>query len=274
MKQFYTTIFIAAMAGILLLFTAGIKYTGGSPGARTGSPGDNNQNCTQCHSGTPQNAENWISSNIPASGYVPGSTYTITLSAAHDSQKFGFEATAERVGGQKAGDLVITNAAETKLVNNNDAVTHTSGGTSGSNSRTWSFDWTAPAEGSGPVTFYAAVNATNSNSGTSGDVVYLTQMAVEEVNTGIIESGDPSATLYPVPANQYLNVDLSGFNNQMINISVYASNGSKLMERNIMQNEVSVQTNRLMVDNLEQGYYLMKIASDETEFIKKFLISR
>ena len=61
-------------------------------------------------------------------------------------------------------------------------ITHTSAGTAqnGSNSRTWNFQWTAPAAGSGTVTFYSAMNATNSSNSSSGDIIFKSSLAVIE----------------------------------------------------------------------------------------------
>lgn len=95
----------------------------------------------------------WITSTIPQTGYIPGETYTITTTGVYSGvAKFGFELTAED-GYSKVGSFTITNAAGTKLTNSNNAVTHTSAGSTPSGDETsWSFDWTAPSEGTGDVT--------------------------------------------------------------------------------------------------------------------------
>ena len=70
----------------------------GSPGGKTNSPGDG-QNCTACHSTFALNSGSGVTSiatNIPISGYIPGSTYIITTTITQTSIiKFGFELTAE-----------------------------------------------------------------------------------------------------------------------------------------------------------------------------------
>ena len=62
---------------------------------------------------------------------------------------------------------------------------------------TWTFQWTAPALGTGPVTFYAAgVAADNSQDADQGDFTYTTSVAssegasigVEETTWGQIKS--------------------------------------------------------------------------------------
>jgi len=178
MKKIYKILSVLAVPAILLLYS----YSGGSPGGKTGSPGDGGTTCTQCHSGTAQPQGGLISTNIPFAGYTAGETYTITVSASMSGiSRYGFELTAENASGVKKGTFVITDPARTKTANGGKAVTHTSGGNSASgNAISWLVDWTAPAEGTGTVTFYTALNATNSNGNTSGDQIYTGTRSVSE----------------------------------------------------------------------------------------------
>lgn len=179
MKRIYKILSVIAIPAILLLYS----YSGGSPGGKTGSPGDGGTTCTQCHSGTAQAQGGLISTNIPFQGYTAGETYTITVSASMSGiSRYGFELTAENASGVKKGTFVITDPARTKTTNGGKAVTHTSGGNSANgNSISWSVDWTAPAAGTGTITFYTALNATNSNGSTSGDQIYTSTRSVSEL---------------------------------------------------------------------------------------------
>jgi hypothetical protein len=183
MKKLYMLLPLIVLPLIFII----TGFSTGSPGGRTGSVGDNGNNCTACHSGTAQTVSGWITSNIPPTGYLAGETYTITATGTHTGVgKFGFELTAEDAAGQKTGAFIITNAAQTKLVNQNKAVTHTSGGTTPSgNSKSWSMDWTAPAASAGNVTFYAAFNAADGTGGTGGDVIYLSTTTVQPQGSGV-----------------------------------------------------------------------------------------
>lgn len=189
MKLLFKVLSVFVIPVVLLLFS----YTSGSPGGRTGSPGDGGALCTQCHYGAAQVQGGLISTNIPASGYQPGQTYTVTVSANMSGiSKYGFELTAEGAGGTKKGTFTVTDPSRIKKVNSGTAVTHKAGGTAASgNTISWSTDWTAPTAGTGQVTFYTAVNATNSNGSSSGDHIYKDTYAVSEhvVNpqiTGVI----------------------------------------------------------------------------------------
>lgn len=174
--------YLSALFFLFVLLTAEIENGGGSIGGKTGSPGDNGNTCTECHGGTASPQNGWITSNIPVDGYTPGEIYTITATGTHNGVvKFGFEATAENSTGTKVGTIAITNSTETKLVNNNKSVTHKSTGTTPSgNTKSWSFNWTAPAAGTGNVGFYAAFNAANGNGNSTGDVIYKSSLSVPE----------------------------------------------------------------------------------------------
>lgn len=157
----------------------------GSPGGKTGSIGDGNANtCTNCHyAGTGSGAS--ITTNIPANGYNPGETYTITATIQQSNiSKFGFELTAEETTtGNKAGTFLITNSTETQLVNNNNAVTHKAGGTTGiNNSKSWSFDWIAPTGTTELITFTGAFLGTNNDFTNSGDTYHSSSLNTQ-INT-------------------------------------------------------------------------------------------
>ena len=140
---------------LLLLYPESTNsFSTGSPGGKTGSPADN-VDCMECHVVlSTSSALTSITSNIPSSGYVPGTIYTITASLNPISTLNGFEITCEEDNTNlKSGTFFITNSNATQLLNNGTAVTHTAGG---NNLTTWSFDWEAPISGTGSVTFYGA----------------------------------------------------------------------------------------------------------------------
>ncbi len=215
MKKFYTLLPLLALPLVFIF----IGFSSGSPGGRTGSPGDNANNCTACHSGTPQNASNWISTNIPENGYVGGETYLITATGTHAGVgKFGFELTAEDASGNKTGTFALVNATETQLANNNKSVTHTQqGNTPMDNSKTWELQWTAPNAVPGDITFYAAFNAANANGGTSGDVIYLSETTYGPDITGIAQV-NREFRFYPNPSTGIVNLENPGSTNATIRV--------------------------------------------------------
>ena len=181
MKKSLLLIPITIAIAIFFYPTTSISNAGGSPGGKTGSPNDGAASCTGCHyAGTGTGAT--ITTNIPTNGYIPNQVYTITADIIHSGiNKFGFEITSEKNSGNtKTGSFLITNSAEMKFTNNNTAITHKSGGTSGSNSRSWSMDWEAPNTGNGDVTFYGSFIAANGNGNNMGDTYHSTNLTVSE----------------------------------------------------------------------------------------------
>ncbi len=239
-----------------------VSHTNGSPGGKTGSPADGNS-CTQCHSGTAITAEAWISTSIPADGYKSDSTYTITLTANHSGvAKFGFEITAEDMSSNKVGQFIITDAAQTKLANNNNAVTHKSSGTSPSgDSKTWSFDWTAPSSDSGDIVFYAAINAANGNSGTSGDIIYLSSETTSfNQPTSISENNTKqNIRFYPNPATSIITIET--INKEYIKIFDFAG-------KIVFSKQISDKTD-IDISNLKPGIYFIRTENYSSKFIKE-----
>ena len=153
----------------------------GSPGGKTGSPSDG-ASCTGCHYAVLGTGAT-ITTNIPQNGYVPNQIYTITAFVEQSGiNKFGFEITAEEAnfGSAKTGSFLVTNPNETKFVNNNAAITHKAGGTSGSNLKSWSMDWEAPNSGTGTVTFFGSFMAANGNGANTGDTYHSAIFSVNE----------------------------------------------------------------------------------------------
>jgi hypothetical protein len=140
-------------------------YPSGAPAGYTGSPGDGND-CSSCHGGSPTTVSGWISSDIPAEGYTPGTTYTITATATGTGNK-GFEVSPQNSSGTLLGTL--TAGSNNHLTGSGKYVTHNAA-VSGSTA-TWTFTWAAPASGTGSVTFYGAFAITTSTTKLSTLVV-------------------------------------------------------------------------------------------------------
>ena len=251
MKNIYIFLAILCVPAILLTYS----FSTGSPGGYTNSPIDF-RNCTNCHAPGPANpVDGWITSNIPVEGYTPGNTYTITATGTHDGVvKFGFELTAES-SDSKIGTFAITEPGRTKLTGANNAVTHTSGGTTPSgNTNLWSVDWTAPADGAGDITFYAAFNAANGNGANTGDIIYTSSQTYSEFHVGIADNQlKDQLSVYPNPATAYVNVDLPAKSE----LRILNMTGQEVMyRRNTSTSE------RIELSNLSNGVYFIQVSNN------------
>jgi len=264
MKKIYLRLLLAP--AVLALFFAGTLSSGGSPGGKTGSPGDNGTTCTQCHSGTPVDAENWITSDIPELGYEVGETYTITATGTHAGvARFGFELTAEDENGNKVGNFTTINS-ETQFSNSGNSVTHSFAGiTPDGDSKSWSMEWTAPSTDVGVVSFYAAFNAANGNGGTTGDVIYTSMMSVDESSVGFGEelavadfSFGPNPSFGSIQVNHAYNV---------AQVSIFDISGKVVLDFDNYSTESTIDLN-----NLNSGVYFIQLKSGEALQSQKLIL--
>ena len=166
-----------------------VAYSDTPPMKKTGGPGEGT--CS-CHNGGLNDGVGTIAiTNVPAS-YVPGQAYTVSVTLARAGQsRWGFELTCLTSGGNAAGTIANTTPftllqtgstgrqyiSHTTLNSPNDG---TFAGTA-DGPVTWSFQWTAPAQGTGTVTFYVCgVAADNSLDADSGDFDYTTSVSATE----------------------------------------------------------------------------------------------
>ena len=197
---FFSTLIL--IAGFLTENNISHSYSTGAPAGYSNAPGENN--CTSCHSGTLYSGTGVpsITTNIPASGYVGGETYTITAKIVQSGiARFGFEVSVENQSTSHIGSLIVTNSTETQIVSSN-YITHKFGGTAGSGSRTWTFNWKAPCAGQDTAIFYGTFNATNSNNSDTGDKIYATKIKVGE---NLINSADSASQISMSDVNNNYN---------------------------------------------------------------------
>lgn len=263
MKHVYILTLIAFSFATYLFLTAGMERSSGSPGGKTGSPGDNGSTCTQCHSGTPTKVDDLISSNIPNGGFEAGETYTITAKISNDEAVLmGFELTAENNQGNKMGSFTVTDDIETQLTNDADAVTHTSDGTDPeNNANSWSMEWTAPDEPNSEVTFYAAFNAANGDGSSSGDNIFTSEQSAELSSVGIAAL-EIISRIYPNPAKEFLTIEFRQAKPRKID--VIDTRGAV-----VKSFETDQKKHQLPVSKLNKGVYFLKEGSAS---LKRFIV--
>jgi hypothetical protein len=241
----------------------------GAPAMRTGSPGDT-KSCTTCHAGVAQTGSGIITTNVPPTGYVPGNTYNITANCVDAARtRFGFEISPQNPAGLKLGIITITDPARTKLVGSGKYITHTAAGTAGSGSNSWSFNWTAPPAGTGDVTFYGAFNFSNHNNASSGDVIKLDQVTVQEDLTTWTEtiSEVERILMYPNPVNDFVNLVIPAHVTVKA-VRVYTVNGSLVQLDENMRGENSQE---LDLSLLESGSYFLSFETDKSTYFQKLI---
>lgn len=182
MKQFRFTmagVGVLTILGICLLPGTALAFSSGAGSGLSGAPGDGL--CTQCHAFGPDDGD-LVIEGLPAN-YELTQTYTLTVRLQDPGQaRWGFQMTALDASNTGTGTFVLTNPVDTQLNTSGDReyINHTSTGTYAGTPDgpvTWQVDWVSPDTDVGVITLYAAGNAANNNSATSGDYIYSTSAA-------------------------------------------------------------------------------------------------
>ncbi len=237
-----------------------LSYSSGAPFGYSGSPGDSNRTCDQCHSysGSGYNPDFTVT-GIPAAGYVPGQSYQITLTVNNaNSAKKGFEACVEDNAGQKQGSFASTDS-NTQPIQSNTYITHTSAGTSQSS---WTFDWTAPATAQNDLTLYFAVNMANGDGNSTGDYIENSQISIPLNNTGSINNIDSNLIkIYPNPVTDLIQIQSGNY--QFDRAQVQDILGKTY--------PVTLKNNRIDVSFLPSGTYFLKLENKKVSTVKQFI---
>lgn len=252
----------------------------------TGAPGDQVQGngqpwtCKTCHTsnafGTAVAIEVKDGSGTSVNAYEPGTTYDVRITVNHNgnAQEFGFQALTLINAGNTEYNAWSAPASNVRL-----AVVDTSGrqyaehfGPSSTN--TFDVKWTAPAAGAGPVTIYAAGNATNNNNSSSGDNAATTSLTLVEsiVNptTDIPVSSLFSFAINGNPTEGQLNLDLFATSAADYSIIVRNLKGQSVMETTFSHIAGTFQRT-LDVSHLTQGIYLLQLTDGKSSQTLKFL---
>jgi hypothetical protein len=231
-------------------FTSGSEYPNGAPAGYTGSPGDGSD-CTNCHGGTATPVSGWITSNVPGTGWVPGTNYTITVSVAGTgSVARGFEVSPQKTDGTLLGTL--TAGTGNKLVGSGKYVTQSTPITS--NPAVWTFTWTAPAAGTGPVTFYGAFAVSKNNT-------YTSTLTISESTVGISENKESvHLSVFPNPVTDKVNVSFTTRDAGNVSLALYDMTGnevSRLMESFLQAGTVTKSF--FLKDIVKPGIYFLRV---------------
>jgi len=170
---------IYCLLGFLFFAAMGFDQITFSSQPPFGHSGFQGINCTNCHGSFAANSGGGsvTVTGLPTTGYVPGQTYTFSVTIAHavaDRQRWGFTIQALNAANQAIGTFSSTNPNAdlngTELSHLNAVVTTPRSSYTYNNLR-----WTAPAApgaNDNIVGFYYAGAATNSNGNPGGDYIH------------------------------------------------------------------------------------------------------
>lgn len=277
---------------LVLVTTNNVNSKITSPPA--GNSGDpfTNQTCATsgCHAGPVQTpVANDYSITIgtgsptsPLNGfcYTPGTQYNIAFlinQIATTNPFYGFQIVALDATNAKAGTMTVANMATTQI--------NTSGGTgtrqymghkTANTNHNWSFKWTAPASGTGPVTFYFTYNvcnATTANPTSAQGVIYKAAIPIQQCTSGVedISSWVTDLNLFPNPVSNEFGLSFNLLETSTVSSQLYSLDGREV---NQLLNEKVDEGNfvrSFSMSDLPAGIYLMKLNVGGATITKKIV---
>lgn len=173
-------LFFAAILFLALKPHGGDKNSSQAPLGRTGAPGEGS--CAGCHSGGSYTGtmDFQFGEDLDA-GYAPGETYVLTFTGDYGAPRYGFSITVLDAGNNAVGDFSLVDEDNTSFGSTANGRQYVGHRNAGANNE-WTFEWTAPAQHAGPVTFYYVINAANGDGGTGGDLIQTGSTSINPAN--------------------------------------------------------------------------------------------
>ena len=264
MKQIVNAVFLLAIITISSI-TISISNPSGAPAQASGGPVEGGSTCAQggCHSGTPTAKANIISSDIPTTGYMAGTTYNITVTVAGSGAK-GFQVSAQKSDGSSY--LGTLTAGTGSRIMPTSYVTHSS--SKSSSSAVWTFKWKAPAKGTGPVDFYGAFAVTRFTT-------YTDKYTVQEsAKSGILESAaNFNLNVYPNPLQENINLSFDLQENAAVSAQLISLDGKSsfdLYSSNLASGNHNLNLSK--PEGLQAGIYFLQLNLDNKQVVKKVFV--
>lgn len=272
-KKFTLALTAMLMAGMAYDYSHNSAHTfsNGAPAGQTGSPGDGSNCSTSCHTGGPSQTNEMvaISSDVPGSGWVAGTTYTFTVTVTNaGGTEFGFQVSPQDNSGNLIGTLIASGAGTAFSAGGMDYITHAPGGTTGGGTKTWTFEWTAPTAGTGNVTFYGAFNFSDNTGSQFNDVIVTETHVVPESSVGISEADLAAISVYPNPVIDEIHVAATDVDEEIM-ITLFSMDGKKVIEETHEGGNVAID---VASRSLNTGVYFLHLEVDGKSTIKKMLI--
>ncbi len=265
MKRFTLPLMIILIGlSVVLVFSNFVTYQGGSPAGYSGSPADA-MDCSDCHGGSATSATGILSSDIPVAGYTAGANYTITVTLAGSGKK-GFEVSPQNSAGTLLGTL--TAGSGTTLKGSGKYITQSSAVTT--SPAVWTFTWTAPASGTGTVTFYGAFAITTSTTKVS-------TMVVNESSASVSDNNNPSTSFvtFPNPVTNQININYFVKEAGYVSLQLFDLNG-RLIKDILSENNSSTGNKNTVFyagNNLKSGVYFLRFTNENIIETRKIIVN-
>ena len=271
--KFIYTIFLSLLGATLWMSNSlGYAASSGANGTINGCSGGG------CHSGVKFKGKTTLmikQNGTTVTKYSPGVKYQVELvieKTSGGTALYGFQLNASK-GTKDAG--VFENAMPdattqiAKIGKGRTFVEHDLQMPSG----TITVDWTAPAKGTGTVSFYAVGNIVDGKNGNLGDSP-LTPIKVDlaegTVSANELPTWATEVNLTPNPVNDFAFLSINANENKTISLQVFNIEGELMSNQDI---SVSAGNNNipLEINDLARGVYLLSLKSNNDLVTRKFV---
>lgn len=282
-----TRFFVAGLTATLVVLyplLALTNSTGALP-AHTGAPGEATCSTTNCHTdasgemGNLNNGPGALTIEAPTA-YQPGEMITFTIRLAQPGiTRFGFQATVKDANGGHVGTLDLVDGTATRFVGTgNSYVTHRSSGTFQTDVATWSMHWIAPVADAGPVTIYAAGNATNTSGDRSGDLIYTeSHTLTSDTQSGTADVPYPAPLAlhgaYPNPFRSYTVVAYTLGTTGPVTLSLYDLRGRRVRALDLGIQPAGEREVVLDAQGLGAGVYLCELRTPTARLVQPLVLT-
>ncbi len=208
--------------------------------------------------------------------YEAGATYDISVTIDDpNASRFGFQMIALDESFNSTGAFISPAGSMTNIQTSpagREYINHQSVPNPSEN--TYSFQWTAPATGSGSVTFWASGLAANGNGAKTGDYTYTASLNITEMeDTALEDILNKDIEIYPNPIQNDLNINLDLKENTNVAIQIMDATGKMIQQFNQQTYAVGSQHLQYPVD-LVNGLYYLHIQMEDEVITKPVIIAK
>ncbi len=266
---------LTATSGLLYLTLSSNSVGPAAMGLNaTGSPGSSSS-CGGCHGGGPGTTAAALQIRKLSTGpngpivtqYMPDTNYIVKVVGNHATlTHFGFQLTALKTANTNAGTFSnLPGTVHSSTVGNKLIVEHATQLAKTNNQFEATFNWKAPASGTGTVTFYGIINAVNNNSQVGGDKPSPPfTIALSETTPASVGNVEQlmRVEVYPNPVTTQLNVKTGNIEKGTYALSAYDLNGKQIFHTTLTITNAGQEASINTVD-WASGIYHIQLSKGE-----------
>jgi len=246
----------------------------------TGSPGE--QSCNNCHNSFALNSGDGsvrLETNIPNDHYMPDSVYEISVIVSKPGVGlFGFGLEALDGDELNAGTFTVTDGLRMQQLtapNGRKNMTHKLNGGASTDSAVFTFNWKAPSEAIGDITFYFTGVCANNNNSNNQDYVYRSNHTISQSPTLSIsdQKEDVSSLMIrPFPNGQLVEVGFYLHEMSDVSMSIITLDGKVVGTQDHKLQSQGEKSYTFLTDHLNGGVYIFQAIVNGKGFTKKFFL--